>query len=174
LAAVLDEAGVEPNPARDRRIRLPYEEQEELVPPTAEHVEAVYRLLPSVHRLPLLWLDWSGARVASIDLTLVSDYDEPRCRVRLRRSATRDSAALWIELPDALADALERALPPREDRDSDAQFSATGASSISRRCCRRTEGRANGRICSRGVLSRCCLIGKKVPICRMVRVQAGP
>ena len=68
LAAVLDFAGVEPNPARDKqRVRLPYEELEEMNPPTAEHVEAVYRLLVPAYRLPLLWLDWSGARVASID-----------------------------------------------------------------------------------------------------------
>ena len=66
-------------------MRLPHEEQDEVVPPTAEHVEAVYWLMPSVHRLPLLWLDWSGARVASVDLTLVGDYDEPQQRVRLRR-----------------------------------------------------------------------------------------
>jgi integrase len=131
LAAVLDEAGVESNPARDRRIRLPHEEQQELVPPTAEHVEAVYRLLPSVHRLPLAWLDWSGARVASIDLTLVSDYDEPRRRVRLRRSAVKTRAALWVELPDALGEALERTLPPREDRDPDAQlFAGSGSDAL--------------------------------------------
>src|SRR5262249_6913883 len=63
LAAVLDYAGVDPNPARDRqRIRLPHEEREELVPPTAAHVETVCRLLPKAYRLPLLFLDWSGAR----------------------------------------------------------------------------------------------------------------
>jgi hypothetical protein len=28
-------------------------------------------------RQRLLWLDWSGARVTSVDLTLVGDYDEP-------------------------------------------------------------------------------------------------
>jgi hypothetical protein len=66
LAAVLDFAGTEPNPARDKqRVRLPYEEVEEMNPPTAAHVEAVYRLLAPAYRLPLLWLDWSGARVAS-------------------------------------------------------------------------------------------------------------
>src|SRR5829696_7648416 len=58
LAAVLDFAGVDPNPARDKqRVRLPYEEQEEMNPPTAVHVEAVYRLLVPAYRLPLLWLD---------------------------------------------------------------------------------------------------------------------
>lgn len=45
-------------------------------------------------RLPLLWLDWSGARVSSIDLTLVGDYDEPRRRVRLRAATTKTRKAL--------------------------------------------------------------------------------
>lgn len=116
LAAVLEDAGVEPNPARDRRIRLPHEEQHELVPPTADHVEAVHRLLPSAYRLALLWLDWSGARVASIDTLQIGDYDEPRRRVRLRASTTKTRAALWVDLPDVLADAIETTLPPREDR----------------------------------------------------------
>lgn len=92
---------------------------------------AVYRLLPSVHRLPLIWLDWSGARVASIDLTLISDYDELRRRVRLRRSATKTRAALWVELPDALAEAVERALPPREDRNPETPlFAGSGSDAL--------------------------------------------
>jgi hypothetical protein len=39
----------------------PRDESGELNPPDAEHVEAVYRLIPSKHRLSLLFLDWSGA-----------------------------------------------------------------------------------------------------------------
>ncbi len=117
LAAVLDECGIDPNPARAKSIRLPHEEHEEISPPTAEHVEAVYRLLASAYRLPLLWLDWSGARVSSIDMLTVGDYDEPARRVRLRASTTKTRAALWVELPDVLADALEASLGPREDRD---------------------------------------------------------
>jgi hypothetical protein len=71
LAQVLDHAGVQPNPARDRvQVKLPREEREELEPPTASHVAAVYRTVPSVHRLPLLFLDWSGARVKAIDTLL--------------------------------------------------------------------------------------------------------
>jgi integrase len=112
-AAVLDDAGVEPNPARDRRVRLPHEEQEELNPPTAEHVEAVFRRLAPESRLPLLWLDWSGARLASIEATLVGDYDQPRRRVRLRKETTKTRAALWVELHDVLADAIDATLPPR-------------------------------------------------------------
>lgn len=87
-------AGVQPNPARDKTIKLPREEPEEINPPPAAHVEAVYRLVPSKHRLPLLFLDWSGARVSAIDHTLVSDYDEPRRRVRLRAATTKTRRAL--------------------------------------------------------------------------------
>jgi len=120
LAAVLDECGADPNPARAKTIRLPYEEQEEINPPTAAHVEAVYGLLRPAYRLPLLWLDWSGARVASVDTVTVGDYDERDRRIRLRASTTKTRAALWVDLPDALADRIERTLLPREDRDPDA------------------------------------------------------
>jgi integrase len=132
LAMVLDFAGVTPNPARDRvTVRLPREEPEEPNPPTAEHVEAVYRLLPSKHRLPLLFLDWSGARVSAIDSTLVSDYDERRRRVRLRAATTKTRRALWVDLHPALADELEVRLGPREDRDMQARlFSSSGADAL--------------------------------------------
>jgi integrase len=118
LAAVLEENGIDPNPARDRRVRLPHEEQTEIVPPTSEHVETVCRLLQRAYRLPLLWLEWSGARVASVESVLVGDYDEHARRIRLRASTTKTQAALWVELRDALADAIEATLPPREDRDA--------------------------------------------------------
>jgi hypothetical protein len=84
VAMILHHEGGSPNPARDREVRLPREESEELNPPTAEHAEAVYRRLPSKHRHAFLFLDWSGARVSAIDPTLVGDYDEPR---RARPSA---------------------------------------------------------------------------------------
>jgi integrase len=138
-AAVLDEANIEPNPVRDKRVRLPYEEDAELCPPEAEHVEAVYRSMPSVHRLPLLFLDWSGARVSAIDLLLVSDYDEPRQRVRLRREVTKTKHAVWVDLPPILAEALSASLGPREDRDRGGRlFPGSGAdafrTSLGRAC----------------------------------------
>lgn len=131
LAMVFDHEHVSPNPARDPAVKLPREEREEPQPPSADHVASVYRLIPSKHRLPLLWLDWSGARVSSVDHVLVGDYDEPRRRLRLRRATTKTRQALWVELPDVLADALEASLPPREDRDPDARlFAASGADAL--------------------------------------------
>jgi integrase len=102
-------------------------------------VEAVYRLLPKAYRLPLLWLDWSGARVGSIGNVKVGDYDEPARRVRLRAAVTKTRRALWVDLPDVLAEAIEATLPPREDRDPDAPlFAAVGAdrlrTAIARAC----------------------------------------
>ena len=132
LAQTLDHAGIAPNPARDKlHVRLPREERDELNPPTANHVEAVYRTVPAVHRLPLLWLDWSGARVGSVDNLRVSDYDEPLRRVRLRASVSKSRRALWVDLPDELADAIHATLRPREDRDPDARlFAASGSNAL--------------------------------------------
>jgi integrase len=87
--------------------------------------------LPSKHRLALLWLDWSGARVSSIDLTRVSDYDERRQRVRLRAATTKTRRALWIDLHPVLAEAVESTLPPRDDRDPEAHlFGGSGADAL--------------------------------------------
>jgi integrase len=131
IAMVLDYAGVTPNPARDPRVKVPRDDSEEPNPPSAEHVETAFRLIPSRHRLALLFLDWSGARVSAIDLTKVGDYDEARRRVRLRKQATKTRKALWIELHPVIADALEARLPPREDRELEAQlFAGSGADAL--------------------------------------------
>jgi hypothetical protein len=65
LAAVLDDAGVDPNPAKAKKVRLPHEDREEPNPPTAEHVEAVARLLAPAYPdgLPLARLVGRPARV---------------------------------------------------------------------------------------------------------------
>ena len=91
----------------------------------------MYWLLPPGHRLALLFLDWSGARVSSIDQTLVGDYDEVRRRVRLRAKTTKTREALWIELHPALSAALQESLGPREDRSPGARlFADSGADAL--------------------------------------------
>jgi hypothetical protein len=62
LAMILDHHGVQPNPARDPRVRLPREERREVSPPSADDVAAVCPLLPSAYRLRLLVLDATGMR----------------------------------------------------------------------------------------------------------------
>lgn len=68
-----------------------------------------------------------------MDTLTVGDYDERerRLRLRLRTSTTKTRQALWVELPDTLADVLEATLPPREDRDPDAPlFPGVGADKL--------------------------------------------
>jgi integrase len=130
-AMVLDHAGLVPNPVRDRSIKLPREEPEEINPPSAGDVETVYWTIPPKHQLALLWLDWSGARVSSVDLTLVGDYDERRQRIRLRSATTKTRKPLWVELPEVLDERIRASLPPREDRNLDARlFASSGADAL--------------------------------------------
>jgi integrase len=130
-AMVLDHAGIDPNPARDRSIKLPREEPEQINPPSAADVEAAFVRIPTEHRLALLWLDWSGARVSAVDKTLVGDYDEARRRVRLRAATTKTRRALWVELHPVLAEAIEATLPHRRFRDPEARlFADSGADAL--------------------------------------------
>jgi len=128
---ILDRERIDPNPVRDKQVKLPREEHEEINPPSADHVQAVYTRLPERHRLALLFLDWSGARVSAIDLTLVGDYDEPRRRVRLRTATTKTRRALWIDLPPVLAEAIEATIPHPKFRDPEARlFADSGADAL--------------------------------------------
>lgn len=140
LAQVLDFAEVSPNPARDKRVKLPREEPEEFDPPTADHIETCLRAMPSKNVLPVLWLDWSAHRVtAGVEKVTVGDWDIARTRVRARAATTKMRRAHWRDVPPALAEAIERSLPPRDDRDLTAPLfsdvkSTTLRTAIGRAC----------------------------------------
>jgi integrase len=117
LAMVLDHARVQPNPARDRlTVRLPREERRLVEPPSAEQLEAVFRLLPSRYRLPLLVLDATGMRVGELEALSWGDLDEPRGRWRIATSKT--GRPRWITPPPLLLEAV-LGLCPRDDRHPD-------------------------------------------------------
>src|SRR5215213_491407 len=106
--------GFQPNPARDRQtVTLPREKRRQVEPPTAEHVEAVVRLLPRPYRLPTLVLDATGMRVAELERLTWGDVDEPRCRWRV--TAAKTGCARWVQVPEQLFQAVTR-LVAREDR----------------------------------------------------------
>jgi integrase len=116
LAMILDHAGVQPNPARDKlTVRLPREERRELRPPTAEHVEAVVRLLPPQYRLPALILDSSGMRIGELEALTWGDVDEPRQRWRVSGAVAKTGRARWVPVPPVLFKAVT-ALVARDDR----------------------------------------------------------
>ncbi len=115
LAQVLDHAGVQPNPVRDPRVKLPRGEKRHVSPPTAEHVEAVCRLLPTRYRLPLLVLDASGMRVGELEQLTWGDVDEPHGRWRVSAGVSKTGRARWVQMPDVLFRAVSE-LCPRDDR----------------------------------------------------------
>jgi integrase len=116
LAMVLDHAGVSPNPARG--VKLPWEQKHEIQPPSSEHVEAVHRLLPPRHQLPLLVLDATGMRLGELEGLTWGDVDEQRGRWRVSRAVSKTSRARWVPVPPVLFEAV-CALVPRDDRTPD-------------------------------------------------------
>ena len=108
-----DHENVQPNPCR--HVKLPFEQKRELQPPTAEHIEAVYRLLPPRYRLPLLVLDATGMRLSELEGLTWGDVDEPRGRWRVSQAASKTRTARWVNVPPVVFEAVT-VLVPRDDR----------------------------------------------------------
>jgi integrase len=115
LGMVLDHVGIEPNPVRAKSIKLPREQKAEINPPTAEHVEAVVRLLPTRYRLPAVVLEQSGMRLGELEALTWGDVDEPRQRWRVSAGTSKTGHARWVPVSAELFQAV-MALVPREDR----------------------------------------------------------
>lgn len=120
LAMVLDHYRLDPNPARDKRVKLPRERRAHVPPPLAEHVERIAEVLPRRHVLPLLIVDECGPRVNELATAQVGDLDEHRKAIRVRWTVEKNERYRHLELPDDLFDAVLATLPPREDRDLEA------------------------------------------------------
>jgi integrase len=120
LAMVLDHHGIDPNPVRDKRVRLPRERKAHVPPPLADHVERVAETLPRHHVLPFLILDASGPRVNELATAKVGDLDEHRRAIRVRSEVEKNDRYRLLDLPDDLFDALLATVAPREDRDLEA------------------------------------------------------
>jgi integrase len=113
---IIDHAGVQPNPARDRlTVKMPREKRRELNPPTAAHVEAVVRLLPSAYRLPALVLDATGMRIGELEALTWADVDEPRQRWRVSGAVSKTGRARLVPVPAVLFEPVSR-LVARDDR----------------------------------------------------------
>lgn len=139
LAQILDFVGVEPNVARDERVKLPRERRAHIPPPLAEHVERVVEVLAPKYVLPTLILDECGPRVSELETALVGDLDEDRKAIRVRWTVEKNDRYRRLELPDHLFNALLATLPAREDRDLDAELfpgvtDANLRTAISRAC----------------------------------------
>jgi integrase len=89
---LLDFAQIEPNPARDPRVRLPKRVREEPNPPSAEHVEAILAALGAKWRLLFVTLEQRALRFGEAVGLRWADVDAAGLRLRLPRSATSATA----------------------------------------------------------------------------------
>lgn len=115
LQQALDYAGVDPNPARDRRLRLPRLVRREPAPPPAAHVVAILERLPARYRLGYVVIEQTAARVEEVAGLEWGDVDVlgSRIRVAARRAKTRRSR--WLQLPGWLMELVAETCPV-EDR----------------------------------------------------------
>jgi integrase len=114
LRRVLDHAGIEPNPARSPRIRLPRTQHVEMEPPSASDVESMITEIAPRFRLALTTLAETGIRVGECVALAWPDVDIASSRFRIRSGKTR-AARRWVPVPEPLmADIL--ATTPPDDR----------------------------------------------------------
>jgi integrase len=142
FAMVYDHLGVDPNPVRDKRVKLPHEATSDMVVPLASHVEAVAGVLTADDLLPYLVIDWTGLRLGAIEGAKVGDLDEHRQAFLARASISKNKKPVWVALHDVLYKAILARLPAREDRDLDAPlfpgFKGANLRTAIGRACRHT------------------------------------
>jgi integrase len=112
---LMDYIGIEPNPARDARVKLPKRVSEEANPPSDEHFLAILEALHERWRLFFITIEQGALRIGEAAALRWSDVDVAGLRLRLPRSATKTRTSRWIYLPQWLMDALEDTCP-LEDR----------------------------------------------------------
>lgn len=112
---LLDYVGLDPNPARDPRVKLPKRVREEPQPPSAEHVEAILAALGAKWRLLVVTIEQGALRLGEAVGLRWGDVDVAGLRLRLPRSATKRDRARWVYLPEWLMEAID-ATCPLEDR----------------------------------------------------------
>lgn len=115
LRLVFDYASVDPNPARDSRVKLPTIITDEVNPPTADHFLTMLSAMPRRYWLPLITLEQTGMRVGEAAKLTWGDVDEQDCRFRLRSATVKTRRARWVPVPAWLMAAIA-ATVPRDDR----------------------------------------------------------
>jgi integrase len=114
LRQVLDFAGCDPNPATDKRVKLPRIERTVLDPPSESEVAAIIANAPPKWRLALRILEQTGMRAGELAKLEWQDVDEANSRFRIRGGKTA-SARRWVAVPEWLMSTLVDTCPP-DDR----------------------------------------------------------
>ena len=114
LRLALDFAGLDRNPARDRRLRVPTAVKDEPEPPTGAHVVAIIEQIPERLRLALVTIEQTALRVGG-DVDHLVGRRHCGLRFRLRARTTKSKRAKWVPVPAWLMDVIA-ATCPLEDR----------------------------------------------------------
>ena len=104
---LLDFAGAEPNPARDKRVKKPRQVREKANPPSADQFLAIIEAMGEKWRLMFVTIEQGGLRLGEAVGLRWGDVDVAGLRLRLPRSATKTATARWVYLPEWNIDALE-------------------------------------------------------------------
>jgi integrase len=118
LRQLLDFCGLDPNPARDRRVKLPRVVTEEPNPPTAKQFLAILDAAPARYRLPLVTMEQTALHVGELVSLAWGDVDLAESKFRLRRENVKrnlSARARTVQVPRWLMDAIA-ATCPLEDR----------------------------------------------------------
>ena len=142
LRLLLDFAGVDPNPARDKRVKLPTVIEEEPNPPTARQFLAILDSIPARWPLPLVTIEQTAMTVGETASLAWGDVDVVESRFRLKRrnvKGNRSARARWVQVPRWLMDVIETGCP-FEDRTAErrvfAGFTADAAKNAMARACK--------------------------------------
>lgn len=125
---VFDYAGVDPNPARGRRVRLPRMERTRINPPPLVHVEAIVANARAELRLPIRLLAETGVRVGELQAWTWGDVDIAGSQILVPRGKTK-AARRWVQIePERMLELLDTC--PPDDRGIDRRLFDLGESSL--------------------------------------------
>ncbi len=112
---LFDFIGLEPNVARDPRVKKPKQVREEPQPPSAEQYLAILEAIGPKWRCCSSRSSRAPLRLGEATSLRWADVDAANLRLRLPRSATKRDQARWVYLPPWCMEAIE-ATCPLEDR----------------------------------------------------------
>lgn len=122
LRQVLDHAGIDPNPARDRRVKLPPVVGEEIQPPSIREVRLVLEhCSPRRYTLILALLEATALRISDLLRLQWGDVDVDGARFRVQAVRGKSKRSRFVPVPRELLDLIE-ATCPIEDRRADRQL----------------------------------------------------
>jgi integrase len=114
LRQVLDFSDVDPNPARDKRVKLPRANESLPEPPSEAAVAAIIANAPRRWRVAIRVLEQTGMRVGELRQLEWGDVDVAGYRFRIRNGKTR-AARRWVAVPEWVMSEVLETCPP-DDR----------------------------------------------------------